>query len=157
MFVARCAIGWVGAVLLVALVPEIDRWAIRTTVTSLSLLLHLVRVPVVVAGAVVQLEGTTAINIVPDCTSLTPTLVLWCAIGSFPASLRWKMIGALAGAALTWAFNLLRILLLMAILGWRPIIFNFVHIYVWQPVTLVFVCGLFSGWLWLQRQPQVAT
>lgn len=156
-FAAKCAVGWLGAVLLVALVPGVERWAVRATVASLTALLHLAHAPVVVTGAIVRIEGTAGLRIVPDCTPLLPTLVLWCAIVSFPASLRWKAVGALAGAVLAWAFNLARLLLLLAILAWRPVVFNFVHIYVWQPVTLVFVVSLFAAWLRLQRRPWAAS
>jgi exosortase/archaeosortase family protein len=84
-----------------------------------------------------------------------PTAALWIAIAAFPAPWRWKVGGLLAGAGLLWLYNMARILALVPVLAYRPQIFDFIHVYLWQTVTLLVVFALFLLWLKLQ-QPKVA-
>jgi exosortase/archaeosortase family protein len=145
-FLARFAAGWVATLVLFALVPAIDRWAVSHTVWSLLLITRLFGVAssgvesnVVIAGVSVQ--------IVPDCTPLMPTAALWIAIAAFPAPWRWKIGGLLAGAVLLWLYNMVRILALVPVLAYRPQLFDFIHVYLWQTVTLIVVFALFLSWL----------
>ncbi|HEY2953646.1 MAG TPA: hypothetical protein VGK89_00175 [Candidatus Eisenbacteria bacterium] len=145
-FLLRFAGGWIAALVLVALVPAIDRWAVRHTVSSLMLVTRLFGVPSGAAEADVHIAGV-AIQIVPDCTPLMPTAALWIAIAAFPASPRRKLWGLAGGAALLWLYNLARILALIPVLAHRPELFDFVHVYLWQTVTLLVVFALFLLWL----------
>src|SRR5439155_601708 len=106
-FILRFAAGWAGVLLLTAFVPGIERGAVTATVGCVSWLLHLASVQATVDGGQV-LVSAGAVQISPECTPLFPTAVLWTAILAFPATLRWRIAGAVAGAAALWVYNLAR-------------------------------------------------
>ena len=149
-FLARFAGGWVSILLLLAFVPAIERWAVRNTVSSLLFITHLFRLTSSAGGESI-LIGAVSIEIVPDCTPLMPTAALWIAIAAFPAPWRWRLAGLAAGALLLWLYNLARILALIPVLTYRPQLFDFIHVYLWQTVTLLVVFALFLLWLRLQQ------
>jgi len=153
-FLSRFAGGWIATLLVLSFVPAIDRWAVRHTISSLLFVTHLFRVASMEAGAVITIAGVP-IEIVPDCTPLMPTMALWIAIAAFPASWRSRLAGLFAGALLLWLYNMTRILALVPVLSHRPEIFEFIHVYLWQTLTLLVVFALFLLWLKLQ-QPRPA-
>jgi exosortase/archaeosortase family protein len=155
-FLVRFALGWICALLLVSFVPGIERWAIRGTLHSLGWLAGLFTPSVEVAEPAFTLGGTR-VNIVPDCTPLMPTTALWMAILAFPSSGRWKLVGALAGAAVLWLYNLGRILATVAVLKMRPEWFDFVHVYLWQTLTVVVLFALFVLWMRFEPRRRVAS
>ena len=149
-FLARFAAGWVATLVLLALMPAIERWAVGNTVWSLLLTTRLFRIASTGAESDIQIAGVS-IQIVPDCTPIMPTAALWIAIAAFPAPWRWKIGGLLAGAVLLWLYNMARILALVPVLAYRPQLFDFIHVYLWQTVTLLVVFALFLLWLKLQQ------
>lgn len=155
-FLFRLALGWTAALLLIAFVPALERAAIGATVACVRTLLHAASIPATATGAILDVRGRL-VEISPDCTPLFPTLVLWAAILAFPAPARWKLAGALAGAAALWLYNLSRLMATIAVILARPAWFDFVHATLWQTVTLVVVIGLFVLWLRLApRAPEAA-
>lgn len=149
-FLARFVAGWVATLVLLALVPAIDRWAVSHTVWSLLLTTRLFGVASSGAESDVVIAGVS-VQIVPDCTPLMPTAALWIAIAAFPAPWRWRFGGLLAGAVLLWLYNMARILALVPVLAYRPQLFDFIHVYLWQTATLLVVFALFLLWLKFQQ------
>jgi exosortase/archaeosortase family protein len=127
------------------LVPGCEPWLIEATLRSLSLARFVTSAAVDVAGTTFRI-GETIVQIVPDCTSLFPTLLLLGGILAFPASWRVKLAGAALGIATLWLYNLVRIYVLMGVLRWAPAHFDLVHVYLWQSVTLLVVLGCFVTW-----------
>ena len=132
--------------LLPPLVPESESWLIQATLRSLELARHVTSSTVHVIGTTFTI-GPTPVEIVADCTSLFPTLLLLGGILAFPAGWRVKIAGAVLGVAVLWLYNMLRIYLLMAVLRYAPAQFDLVHVYVWQSMTLILVLGCFVLWL----------
>lgn len=153
-FLARFAGGWVAALVLLALAPSIERWAVGSTISSLLFCTRLFRVHTVAEGDHISIAGIS-IQIVPDCTPLMPTAALWIAIAAFPAPWRGKLLGLAAGAFLLWLYNMARIFALVPVLAYRPQLFEFIHVYLWQTVTLVVVFALFLVWLRFQAPKPV--
>jgi exosortase/archaeosortase family protein len=149
-FLARFAGGWIAILLLLAFVPAIEHWAVRNTLSSLLFITRLFRLGGTTGGESISIGGVS-IEIVPDCTPLMPTAALWIAIAAFPAPWRWRLLGLAAGAFLLWLYNLARILALIPVLAYRPQLFDFIHVYLWQTVTLLVVFALFLLWLRLQQ------
>jgi exosortase/archaeosortase family protein len=152
-FLARFAGGWIAILILLAFVPAIDRWAVRQTISSLLFITRLFRWNATSLAGSVSLGGVS-IQIVPDCTPLMPTAALWIAIAAFPAPWRSKLAGLAAGALLLWLYNIARILALVPVLAYRPQLFEFIHVYLWQTLTLLVVFALFL--LWLRLHPPEA-
>ncbi len=153
-FLLRFALLWLGALALFALVPDIERWLVKATMACVRWSGSVAGIPSQVQGDVIVFRGALPAQVAPDCTTLVPTTLLWSGILAYPAQIRWKLIGLAAGATLLWAYNLVRILSTIAILGWHPWFVSFFHVYVWQTLTIVFACALFL--LWLKRAPPSA-
>lgn len=149
-FIARFVGGWVVVIALVTWVPALERWAVGHTVASLAQLARLLRLPFSATGSSIQIADA-GMQIVPDCTPLMPIAALAIAVLAFPAAWRWRLGGLAVGAVALWLYNLARIFALVPVLIYRPEWFEFIHVYLWQTMTLLVVFGLFLLWLRLQR------
>ena len=132
--------------LLPVFVPGTVPWLIHATLQSLGVAKLFMSSAVRVTEPTFSI-GRTSIEIVPDCTAMFPTLLLFGGILAFPAQWLWKVIGVIAGAALLWLYNMVRIYVLMAVLRFAPAQFDIVHVYLWQTVTLLLVAGSFLLWI----------
>jgi exosortase/archaeosortase family protein len=94
------------------------------------------RLEFIASGTRVRIAGVT-LEIIMECTPVMPALLLWSAICAFPASARWKLVGVAAGGILLWVYNIARVLSLALVLRSRPAWFPFVHVYLWQGLSLV--------------------
>ena len=145
-FVLRFLGLWLLALLVCSQLPAVERRAVDLTVTNLVHTLRAVAVEASVSGRTIE-AGNASMRIIPDCTPLMPTLVLWAAMAAFPAPWRRKVAGFAWGAVAVWLFNLARVLVLFAVLRWNPQHFHFVHVYLWQTGTVLVVLALFVLWV----------
>lgn len=145
-FLLRLLAGWAIAMALLSLLPGIERWAVASTVAGVRGALALGSFHPVVDGSTIVL-GRAALRIIPECTPLMPILMFGIAVAAYPAAPAWKLIGAGTGIVLLWIYNVVRMLALIATLTWWPSAFKFLHVYLWQTVTLLVVCALFLMWL----------
>jgi exosortase/archaeosortase family protein len=149
-FVGRFLLFLVLGQVVIAWIPPIEGWAIQSTLGTLQFLSWCLRLPGGVNGDAFNV-GSSTVEIVGECTPLMPTLVMAAAISAYPAPRRDQLLGILAGAAVLWVFNLLRIGSLVAVIAWRPRSFDFIHMYLWQTITLAMVLVIFLVWTRLQR------
>lgn len=145
-FVVRFALIWTMAYLLLAFLPGIESLAQRATTASVGLVLRMARFPVEVQGATLRMDGVT-FDVVPECTPLIASVLLVSAMLSFPASLRVKAFGIVVGLAGLWLYNMMRVMVLLGLAIRDPDLFSFVHLYLSQAVTLLFVWAMFVTWL----------
>ncbi|HKQ58191.1 MAG TPA: hypothetical protein VJY35_10015 [Candidatus Eisenbacteria bacterium] len=145
-FVVRLLVGWAVAIGVLALVPAIEHGAIVGTVASVGGALRLASLAPVISGNTITL-GMLAVRIIPECTPVMPGVLLATAMVAYPSALRWKLIGVAAGLVVLWVFNVIRVLALFATLAWWPGSFKFMHVYLWQTVSLLAVSALFLAWL----------
>ena len=148
-FIVRLLAGWAIAIVVLALVPDIERWAVAGTVASVGATLRLVSLNPAISGATISL-GSAALQIIPECTPVMPVVLLATAMVGYPTPVRWKLAGIAVGIAALWLYNVARMIALVATLAWWPQSFKFVHVYLWQSVTLLVVTALFLIWLRLQ-------
>jgi exosortase/archaeosortase family protein len=148
----RFLVGWAVALVLLSAFPGVKDLAIRGTVGTLSLVLGL---PPPLPDAVLPV-GSAYWMIVTDCTPLMPTITLTLAMIAFPAALRWKILGVLAGGAAIWAFNTLRLVVLYFTEALLPRLAPIVHVYFFQTLAFLFVCILFMLWIRLQARREAA-
>ena len=149
-FIVRFVVGWVAVLSLVAFVPALEKWWIRFTVGSVARIAPLFHMTCDPRGGNLSLGGA-GIAIVSDCTPMMPIATLWIAILAFPAPWVRRLGGMAVGAALLWLYNLLRIFALVPVMLYHPRWFDFIHVYLWQTVTLLVVFALFMFWLSTQR------
>jgi exosortase/archaeosortase family protein len=102
-----------------------------------------------VSGITVRIGGTWA-GIVPECTTLVPTILYTAAIIAFPSGWLWKGAGLLCGAALLWLYNIARIAALAFLHASDARLASLAHLYLWQTLTLIVVVSLFVAWVRLQ-------
>jgi len=145
-FVVRLLIGWALAIVALSLTPGIEHRAVSGTVWSVAATLRAISFHPEITGATIRL-GNAALQIIPECTPVMPVLLLAIAILAYPAPGRWKLAGIAAGIAALWVYNVIRMLALLATLSLRPTWFKFMHVYLWQSITLLVVSALFLAWL----------
>jgi exosortase/archaeosortase family protein len=150
-FLWRFVTTWVTGLGLLSVAPTVERSLIQATISSLRVLSQILRFGFSSSGPYVTVAGAN-LEIITDCTPIMPTLALWGAIVAFPAPVRWKAAGAILGAALLWGYNVARILVLAVVLRSNPASFEFVHVYLWQTLTMVVVLVYFVAWTRLLRR-----
>jgi exosortase/archaeosortase family protein len=151
-FIAGLALGQIA----IAYFPPIEGWAVSTTVASLRLFAWCLGLHGAVEGDSFGVGGGS-VRIVGECTPVMPTLVLTAAIAAYPSMLRSQLLGILAGAVVIWAFNLARIATLAVVIAWRPQSFDFIHMYLWQTITLFIVLLIFLLWVRVQSPRRETT
>jgi exosortase/archaeosortase family protein len=145
-FVARFLAGAIAGLALLAWVPGITAFAVAQTTRHAASLAALLGRPLDVTGNVLG-AGTLHLEIVPECTPLVPGVLVLSALLAYPASWRSRALGAALVIPALWVYNLIRVLVLVWVLTARPAWFEFIHVYVWQAVTLAVSAALFAGWV----------
>lgn len=144
-FVLRFAAIWAALLFSISRFPQISEWAVAGTVGSLRLILGAAGLELWFDGDSFRI-GQVIVKIVYDCTPVAPTAGLWAAMLAFPAPAPWKMAGLAGGAVALWFYNLARILLLLPVMLHYWPLYEALHAYVWQTLTLAVVCCLFAIW-----------
>jgi exosortase/archaeosortase family protein len=141
----------VAGIFLLSLFPTTEAWAVQATTNSLGFILRLFADSVRVTSPFVHANGVLG-EILPECTTLLPTLALVAAIAAYPASPAWKIVGILGGIVILWIFNVMRLVALMVLLMWNPKFSRFAHVYFFQTLTLMLISSLFSIWIFQQQR-----
>lgn len=90
--------------------------------------------------------GRQPLHIVLDCAALDALALFAATVLAFPARWRVKLAGFLAGAAVIWGFNVLRIVLLyLAGVKW-PQLFDILHEDVMALLLVLVSVGCFAVW-----------
>lgn len=87
------------------------------------------------------------VTIVDECTGIYEVIIFTAAVLAFPTSLRNKLVGLVAGNALIYLFNLVRIVFLILVGRYFPAIFEFMHIYFWQATMILMIASVWLLWL----------
>ena len=96
-----------------------------------------------------------AITVRRGCDAVEPSWFLCAALLAFPAPVRRKILGILAGAALLQVLNLIRIVSLYFIGLYYPRFFGPAHVEIWPVVFILVAIALWIGWIgWTRRSAQ---
>ena len=145
-FILRLVVCWGVAWAILALAPGLETWAIRLTAASVFHTVHSVYPGTVLTGTQVFAAGAS-LEIISECTPLVPILLLAGAVAAYPAGLRPKLAGISAGIVALWVYNVARLIVLIVVLVRWPAWFDFIHVYLWQTVTVLVAAGLFVAWV----------
>ena len=113
---------------------------------------HLTAMALSVLGEAVRVEGVSLyspqlnMQIVSECTAITPTIVFGAAVLAFPSSVSVKLKGLLLGIVALYLINLVRVVSLYYIGIHAPDQMEFAHIVVWQALMALSAIGLWSLW-----------
>jgi exosortase H (IPTLxxWG-CTERM-specific) len=91
-------------------------------------------------------SGGIGLIVKRGCDGIDAALILSAAILAFPTSWPRRMLGLIGGASLIFAFNVLRLLTLLAFAAWSPSRLEFVHLYVWQTLMAILALATFVLW-----------
>ena len=86
------------------------------------------------------------INIVDGCNGVFATAILLSGIVAYPSKAKAKIIGILIGIPAIFIINQLRVISLFYLGKSHPTVFEEVHIYVWQPIIIIFAIFVWDSW-----------
>ncbi len=85
--------------------------------------------------------------VVEGCDGVTFVLLILAAVLPFPATWRHKLIGLIWLSAAVLFVNWMRLAILSAVRFYVPAGFDFVHVYLFQPLMIAFTLAIFFLWL----------
>ena len=91
------------------------------------------------------------VRIERGCNGLEAVIILFSAIFAFPAPLKNKLIGFVAGFFAIQILNLVRIISLYYLGQWNYTAFEWFHLYLWQ--ALIILDALVVWLIWLRNLP----
>jgi len=87
------------------------------------------------------------VSIVDECTGIYEVIIFTAAVLAFPAKPGDKLIGIVFGNLIIYAFNILRIVLLILVGRYFPSLFEFMHLYFWQATMILMIASVWVLWL----------
>ena len=90
-----------------------------------------------------------SIDVVDGCNGVYATAILISAVIAYPSGLWQKAWGIALGSAAILALNLCRVISLFYLGQHFPSVFEEVHVYVWQPVIIIW--AVIIWWYWRSR------
>ena len=87
-----------------------------------------------------------AINVVYGCNGAFATAVLLSGIIAYPSRITEKLMGILIGIPAIFVINQLRVISLFLLGRSHPGVFEEVHVYVWQPIIIIFAILVWDFW-----------
>jgi len=92
------------------------------------------------------------VRIERGCNGVEAMIILFAAIFAFPAPLKNKVLGFIAGFFAIQLLNLVRIVSLFYLGQWNQVAFEWFHLYLWQ--ALIIMDALVVWLVWLRTLPQ---
>jgi exosortase H (IPTLxxWG-CTERM-specific) len=105
-----------------------------------------------VFGSWTSVSGTNlsssdfGINVVYGCNGAFATAILLSGIMAYPSRIKEKLTGVLIGIPAIFAVNQLRVISLFLLGRKYPAVFEEVHVYVWQPIIIIFAIFVWDFW-----------
>jgi exosortase H (IPTLxxWG-CTERM-specific) len=86
------------------------------------------------------------INVVYGCNGAFATAILLSGIIAYPSRIREKLVGVLIGIPAIFAINQIRVISLFLLGRSHPDVFGEAHVYVWQPIIIIFAILVWDFW-----------
>jgi exosortase H (IPTLxxWG-CTERM-specific) len=147
-FVAKFAASLVGFFAIIALNPVHEHVIVPLTAAgaqATAVLLRTANEPVAVAGTIIRSQRF-ALDVRNGCNGVEAMLLLAAAILAFPATLRSRVIGLVAGSVAIQILNLVRVGSLVWLGEHHRDLFDFVHVGVWQSIIILAAVSMFVFW-----------
>lgn len=114
---------------------EIERW-----------LLSFVSDQATISGNLVEF-GSFGVRIIAECTGIFEILIFLAAVLAYPTTKAKKAIGIALGVPILYAFNVLRILVLLLVGHYQRDLFEFMHLYFWQATLILMITSVWLLWI----------
>jgi exosortase H (IPTLxxWG-CTERM-specific) len=135
----------------VSAIPAVNDYVIlpftELVVAASAFLLHLIRQPNDVVGTIIR-SPRFALDVRNGCNGVEAVMVLAAAMLAFPATLRSRAAGLLAGTVAIQIINLVRVTSLVWLGEHHRNIFDFIHVGVWQSIVILAAVSMFVFWSW---------
>ena len=120
--------------------------SVRATAVVIHALLQLLTNATTLRGNVVTFDGF-GVAIILECVGLFEMLIYSACVLAFPAPLRARLAGIGLGCLVIYAFNVLRIGMLLWVGRYWNEYFDFFHIYFWQATLIAIIVSVLYGWI----------
>jgi exosortase H (IPTLxxWG-CTERM-specific) len=107
-----------------------------------------------VADVLSLTSGCGAVRIANGCNAIEVSGLLAAAMLAYPAPLRSRLLGVVAGIGMLQSVNLVRIISLLYLSCWSQTWFAFFHEYVWDAAIAFDALLIFLGWQHWQKRPR---
>lgn len=158
-FVAKFVGALIAFYVVTALGPVNDHVVVPFTeivVTAAAFLLRSFHQPIYVVGTVIH-APRFGLDVRNGCNGLEAVMVLAAAMLAFPATVRSRVAGLLAGAAAIEILNLVRVTSLVWLGEYHRDLFDFIHVGVWQSIVILAAMSIFVVWSWKFADKTVAS
>jgi exosortase H (IPTLxxWG-CTERM-specific) len=98
-------------------------------------------------GDIVAISGGFSVQIVSECFGLLEMAIFASAVLAFATTWRKRLIGLAFGLPVIFAFNLLRIGMLLFVGRHSRAFFEFAHLYFWQATLVLGITALWLLWV----------
>ena len=146
------------ALVLLSVLPEAVFLPLnRFLALSVGNLLGLTMLAAKVRGTVILFDGFS-VNIISECTAIHPIALFAAFVLVFPSTRRQKWVGVVAGSAILFAINMVRIATVTLVGRFLPGSFHIAHTYVGQLGVLlstVYVCLVWCRWIGYTSLPDL--
>ncbi len=148
----------VVAFFLAELTPPAQTWLVvpwTSLLASISAsLLSFFDSSVVASGKILQhAQSGVGVSIEAGCNGVEACLILLAAVLAYPAPWRARLVGVVVGFLAIQGANLLRIITLFYLAGWKQEVFEFAHLYLWQALIMLDVLVVWLLWMrWVARR-----
>ena len=159
LFVARILAALIVFYVVTALGPVNDHVVVPFTelvVSGTALLLRSAHQPIAVIGTVIR-SPSFALDVRNGCNGVEAMMLLAAAMFAFPATLRSRVGGLLAGSVVIQILNLVRVSSLVWLGEHHRELFDFVHVGVWQSIVILAAVSMFVFWSWKFAEKPLAT
>ncbi|MBK5258765.1 MAG: exosortase H [Thermoanaerobaculia bacterium] len=116
-------------------------------VDASAFILRSMHQPIDVTGTVIR-SPRFSLDVRNGCNGVEAMMVLAAAMLAFPATLRSRVIGLLAGSVAIQILNLVRVSSLVWLGEHHRQFFDFVHVGVWQSIVILAAVSMFVFWSW---------
>ena len=120
--------------------------SVRGTAVVMHVLLELLTDATTLRGNVVTLDGF-AVAIILECVGLFEMVIYSACVIAFPAPVRTRLVGVALGCVVIYAFNVLRIGMLLVVGRYWNDYFDFFHVYFWQATLIAIIVSVLYGWI----------
>jgi archaeosortase B (VPXXXP-CTERM-specific) len=93
------------------------------------------------------LLGDFGVRIIAECTGIFEALIFLAAVLAFPTTWAKRAIGIGLGIPILYAFNVLRILVLIVVGRYWYDLFDFMHLYFWQATLILMITSVWLLWI----------
>ena len=124
------------------------------TAATLGFLLQALGMQPTVEGALLS-AGGFSVKIIDECSALFVFILFSSFVLAYPTTFKNKAIGLIFGIPSLFAVNTLRLAAVFLAGLWRPDLFEYVHVYLWQTIIIILV--FISCLVWLRYVVMVTT